>query len=83
MGSSGVRAGLLVEPDLADLDHRGDVGVVGDVALENIRVGQKSVGECLNRLAGKGADGREGRQLVGRSTKHSDFNRNSLDRGAE
>lgn len=74
---------LLLKADFTDLNYWGDVGVVGDVALKDIGIGEEGVSECLDGVAGESANGSKGRRLVGVSAEHSDFDGDSLDGGAE
>jgi hypothetical protein len=74
---------LLLKANFADLYDGRDVGVLGDVGLEDVGVGEKGVSECLDGFAGESADGSEGWQLVGSSAEHTDFDRDRFDGGAE
>jgi len=74
---------LLLQPDFADLNDRSNVGVLGNVALEDVGVGEKGACERLDGVAGETADGGERRHLVGSSAKHTDLNGNSFDGGTE
>src|SRR5215469_9440656 len=74
---------LLLKPYFTHLNHRSNVSVLRDVTLENICIGQKGVCERLDGLTGEPADGGERRRLVRSSAEHTDFNRNSLNGGAE
>ena len=77
------RCGLLLEPNLADLDDRRDVGVFWDIALEDVGVGEKGICERLDSFASEAADRRERRQLVWSSAEHADLNGNRFHGGAK
>ena len=74
---------LLREADLAYLNHRSYVGVLGDVALQDVRIGEEGIGECLNGLAAEITDREKWRLLIWSSAKHADLDGDCLDGTAE
>ena len=63
----------------ADLKHRSDVGVVGDVALERGGVGEKGIGEGLHSFASEPGDSSVGSGLIGHAATDAYLGGDGLD----
>src|SRR5206468_7957931 len=80
---SGATLRASTDANVADLDHRRDVSVGRNIALELSGNGSKRLHKILNRFAGEPAYRCERRRLAGRLAAAANFDRDRLDGRAE